>query len=148
MAQNKNLSKFKLFTSDTGLFITLAFKDKNFTDNDIYSSLLNGKLQTNLGYVYENMVAQTLATNGYNLYYHTFPNEASKRNYEINFLIIDNKKVCPIEVKSSGYKKHPSLDAFITKFSNRTSRNILVYTKDYFKDDNIEFFPIYMTQFL
>ena len=148
MAQNKNLSKFKLFTSDTGLFITLAFKDKNFTDNDIYSSLLNGKLQTNLGYVYENMVAQTLATNGYNLYYHTFPNEASKRNYEIDFLIIDNKKVCPIEVKSSGYKKHPSLDAFITKFSNRTSRNILVYTKDYFKDDNIEFFPIYMTQFL
>ena len=148
MAQNKNLSKFKLFTSDTGLFITLAFKDKNFTDNDIYSSLLNGKLQTNLGYVYENMVAQTLATNGYNLYYHTFLNEASKRNYEIDFLIINNKKICPIEVKSSGYKKHPSLDAFITKFSNRTSRNILVYTKDYFKDDNIEFFPIYMTQFL
>ena len=148
MAQNKNLSKFKLFTSDTGLFITLAFKDKNFTDNDIYSSLLNGKLQTNLGYVYENMVAQTLATNGYNLYYHTFLNEASKRNYKIDFLIINNKKICPIEVKSSGYKKHPSLDAFITKFSNKTSRNILVYTKDYFKDDNIEFFPIYMTQFL
>ena len=148
MAQNKNLSKFKLFTSDTGLFITLAFKDKNFTDNDIYSSLLNGKLQTNLGYVYENMVAQTLATNGYNLYYHTFLNEASKRNYEIDFLIINNKKICPIEVKSSGYKKHPSLDAFITKFSNRTSNNILIYTKDYQKDNNIEFFPIYMAQFL
>ena len=41
-----------------------------------------------------------------------------------------------------------SLDAFITKFSNRTSKNILIYTKDYQKDNNIEFFPIYMAQFL
>lgn len=63
-----------------------------FTDNDIYSRLLNGKLQTNLGYLYENITAQTLAFNGHELYYHTFLNEASKHNYEIDFLITDKKR--------------------------------------------------------
>lgn len=99
MAQNKDTERFRLFVSDTGLFITLAFKDRSFTDNDIYSRLLSDKLQANLGYIYENMIAQTLATNGYELYYHTFLNEKSKHNYEIDFLIADHNKICPIEVK-------------------------------------------------
>ncbi len=117
MSLHEDINRYKMFIGDTGLFTTLAFMDKDFTENIIYEKLLSDKLDTDLGYLYENMVAQTLATNGYNLYYHTFLNEASKRNYKIDFLIINNKKICPIEVKSSGYKKHPSLDAFITKFS-------------------------------
>lgn len=148
MAQNKDLAKFKMFASDTGLFVTLAFKDKSFTDNDIYLKLLNGKLQANLGYLYENIVAQTLATNGHELYYHTFLNEATRHNYEIDFLIADKNKLCPIEVKSSGYKKHPSIDVFAEKFSSRISKKILIYTKDYQKDGNMEYLPIYMVQFL
>nr|WP_256211168.1 DUF4143 domain-containing protein [Succinivibrio dextrinosolvens] len=103
LSQNKDLSRFKLFTTDTGLFVTLSFKDKDFTENDIYAKLLNDKLQTNLGYLYENIIAQTLATNGHGLFYHTFRNEAAKRNYEIDFLTTFNKKICPIEVKSSGF---------------------------------------------
>ena len=67
---------------------TLSFKDKDFTENDIYAKLLNDKLQTNLGYLYENIIAQTLASNGHDLFYHTFTNEASKRNYEIDFIFI------------------------------------------------------------
>ncbi len=148
MAQNKDLTRFKLFTADTGLFVSLAFKDKDFIDNDIYSRLLNGKLQANLGYLYENIVAQTLASNGHELYYHTFLNEASRHNYEIDFLVADKKKICPIEVKSSGYNNHSSLDAFSKKFSSRISRKILAYTKDYMKDGDIEFLPVYMVQFL
>lgn len=148
MAQNKDLAKFKMFASDTGLFATLAFKDKSFTDNDICLKLLNGKLQANLGYLYENIVAQTLATNGHELYYHTFPNEATRHNYEIDFLIADKNKLCPIEVKSSGYKKHSSIDVFTEKFSSRISNKILVYTKDYQKDGKMECLPIYMVQFL
>ncbi|MBR0420905.1 MAG: ATP-binding protein [Erysipelotrichaceae bacterium] len=148
MAQNKDLGKFKLFSSDTGLFVTLAFKDKNFTDNDIYSRLLNDRLQANLGYLYENMAAQMLAFNGHELYYHTFLNEASRHNYEIDFIIGDKKKICPIEVKSSGYKKHSSLDVFSEKYHSRISRRIISYTKDYKKEDDIEYLPIYMMQFL
>ena len=94
------------------------------------------------------MVAQTLTTNGHELYYHTFLNEASKHNYEIDFLISDKNKMCPIEVKSSGYKSHSSIDAFSVKYSSKISKKIIIYTKDYQKDENIECFPIYMTQFL
>lgn len=148
MAQNKDLARFKLFTADTGLFVSLAFKDKSFTENDIYSRLLNGKLQANLGYLYENMVAQILATNGHELYYHTFLNEKTKHNYEIDFLISEKNKVSPIEVKSSGYQTHPSIDAFSKKFSSRIQREILVYTKDYQRIGRLECLPVIMTQFI
>ena len=148
MAQNKDLTRFKLFLADTGLFVTLVFKDKSFTENDIYFNLLNGRLQTNLGYLYENMTAQTLSANGHNLYYHTFPNEASRHNYEIDFLIADKKKISPIEVKSSGYKNHSSLDAFSKKYASRISKRILIYTKDYQRDEATEYLPMYMAQFL
>lgn len=148
MAQNKDLARFKLFTADTGLFVSLAFRDKSFTENDIYSRLLNGKLQANLGYLYENMVAQILATNGHELYYHTFLNEKTKHNYKIDFLILEKNKVSPIEVKSSGYQTHPSIDAFSKKFSSRIQREILVYTKDYQRMGRLECLPVIMTQFI
>ncbi len=148
MAQTKDLERFKLFTTDIGLFVTLAFKDKSFTENDIYTRLLSDKLQANLGYVYENIIAQTLATNGHNLYYHTFLNEKSRHNYEIDFLIAEKNKIYPIEVKSSGYKTHPSIDAFTEKFSSRIIRKIMIYTKDYMRDGDLEYLPVHMAQFL
>ena len=148
MAQNIDLTRFKLFTADTGLFVTLAFKDKDFIDNDIYTKLLNDKLQTNLGYLYENMVAQTLASNGHKLYYYTFPNDKSKRNYEIDFLIAEKNKISPIEVKSSNYKIHHSIDEFTKKFSSRINRKILIYTKDYNHEDGLQMLPIVMSQFI
>lgn len=148
MAQNKDLSKFKLFVEDTGLFVTLAFKDKNYTDNDIYSRLLGDTLPANLGYIYKNMIAQTLATNGHELYYYTFLNEKSNHNYEIDFLIAMKNKICPIEVKSSGYKTHASIDAFSLKFPSRIIRKILIHTKDYMRDKDLECLPVYMAQLL
>lgn len=148
MAHQKDLARFKLFAADTGLFVTLAFKDKEFTENDIYARLLGGKLQANLGYLYENVVAQMLAVNGHELYYHTFLNERSKHNYEVDFLIADQSKITPIEVKSSGYKSHSSMDAFSEKFSARINREILLYTKDYQFEGKLEHLPIVMTQFL
>ncbi len=148
MAQNKDLTRFKLFLSDTGLFVTLAFKDKKTTDNEIYSKLLSDKLAANLGYVYENIVAQTLKTNGYELYYHTFNKEESEHKYEVDFLIPQGNKISPIEVKSSGYNTHSSIDAFSTRFSSRVGRKILIYTKTYRKDKDVELLPVYMTQFL
>ncbi len=148
MAQNKDLRRFKLFLSDTGLFVTLAFKDRDFTDNDIYTRLLEDRLPANLGYVYENMIAQMLTSGGHELYYNTFLNEASRHNYEIDFLIAEKNKINPIEVKSSSYKTHPSLDAFSKKYSSRIGRKILLYSKDYRKDGDIECMPSYMAFFL
>lgn len=148
LAQNKDLTRFKLFTADTGLFVTLAFKDRDFTGNDIYARLLKGRLHANLGYLYENMIAQTLASNGHELYYHTFLNEKSRHNYEVDFLIAEKNKITAIEVKSSGYKVHPSIDAFVEKYNQRINREVLIYTKDYRQEGKIEMLPVVMAQFI
>lgn len=148
MALHQDPNKYKMFTGDTGLFVTLAFWDRKFTDNTIYHKLLSDKLSTDLGYVYENVVAQMLKAAGHELYYYTFPTESGKHNYEVDFLIADGDKLSPVEVKSSGYKAHTSLDAFCMKFSSRIRNKYLVYTKDLRKDGDVLYLPVYMTMFL
>lgn len=148
LALTKNEEYFKMYTSDTGLFVTLAFKDSDITENVIYSKLLNDKLSTNLGYVYENVIAQILRTTGKNLFYHTIPYAEGKKYYEIDFVIPDKHKISPVEVKSSGYRAHKSLDEFCLKFSDRILNKYLIYTKDYKRENGVEYIPIYMTMFL
>lgn len=148
MALHQDPNKYKMFAGDTGLFVTLAFWDSKFTDNTIYHKLLSDKLSTDLGYVYENVVAQMLKASGHELYYYTFPTGSGKHNYEVDFLIADGDKVSPVEVKSSGYKAHTSLDAFCGKFSSRIRNKYLVYTKDMRKDGDVLYLPVYMTMFL
>jgi len=148
LANSKDLRRFKLFLADTGLLITLIFKDKAFTENVIYEKLLSDKLSVNLGYVYENAVAQILTANGHALYYYTFLNEKTNHNYEIDFLLSKRNKICPIEVKSSGYSTHKSLDVFCEKFSERILDKYLIYTKDLRKDADILMMPVYMLPFL
>lgn len=148
LSNTKDLSKFKLFLSDTGLFVTLMFKDKDFVENEIYEKLLSDKLSVNLGYLYENIVAQCLTASGNELFYHTIMNERSKHNYEIDFLLTIKNKVIPLEVKSSGYKTHKSLDVFTGKYSDRIARRYIVYTKDLCKEQDIFCVPVYMAPFL
>ena len=148
MANHKDLEKFKLFLADTGLFTTLIFKDKDFTENVIYEKLLSDKLSVNLGYLYENVVAQMLTAKGDELFYYTFPNEASRKNYEIDFLLSRKNKICPIEIKSSGYRTHASLDQFSSRYSSRILEKYLVYTKDFQKVQDVIMLPVYMVPFL
>lgn len=148
LSLHEDTGKYKMFLNDTGLFITLAFWDKDVTENIIYQKLLSDKLSADLGYVYENVVAQVLAANGNKLFYHTWPTESGKHNYEVDFLLSRGTKVWPLEVKSSGYKNHLSLDAFCKKFSSRVGERFLVYTKDYRKDGATTMLPVVMTLFL
>lgn len=148
LALTKNEEYFKMYASDTGLFVTLAFKDSDITENVIYDKLLNDKLSTNLGYVYENVIAQMLRATGKNLFYHTIPYAEGKKYYEIDFVIPHKHKISPVEVKSSGYKTHKSLDVFCSKFSDRIMHKYLIYTKDYKKENGVEYIPVYMTIFL
>jgi predicted AAA+ superfamily ATPase len=148
LSQNIDLEKFKLFLCDTGLFVTLCFKDKEFTENIIYEKLLSDKIPSNLGYVYENIVAQMLVAKGDELYYHTFPSKTSNHNYEIDFVISRKNKVCPIEVKSSDYHRHKSMDIFTEKFSKHIGNRFLVYTKEYRKDADIFCIPLYLVPFI
>ncbi|MBQ7540552.1 MAG: ATP-binding protein [Bacteroidaceae bacterium] len=145
---NSDSGRYKMFVGDTGLFVTLAFWDKAITENIIYQKLLSDKLSANLGYVYENVVAQMLTATGNKLFYHTWPMENSNHNYEVDFLLSRGSKIWPIEVKSSGYKSHASIDAFCKKFSERISNRYLIYTKDLRKDEGTTFLPVFMTMFL
>ena len=147
MSLTKDISKYKIFCADTGLFVTLAFWDKDYTENVIYQKLLNDKLSTNLGYVYENMIAQMLATSGNKLFYYTWPKDET-HNYEIDFLLSHGTKLQPVEVKSSGYNTHKSLDVFCEKYSHIVECRYLIYTKDLKTDKGTILLPVYMTSFL
>lgn len=148
MALEKDAGRYKLFTSDVGLFITLAFKDKNYTENMIYNKLLSDKLEANLGYVYENAVAQMLIAKGNNLFYYTMESETSNHLYEIDFLTSIGNKICPMEVKSGNYRGHKSLDVFCEKFSSRIRDKYIVHTKDYKWENGIHYIPVYMVPFI
>ena len=144
----RDITRFKLFLADTGLFVTLAFKDKAFTDNTIYQKLLGDRLPANLGYLYENVVAQVLTAAGHQLYYHIFHRPTTARSYEVDFLISRKSKICPLEIKSSGYKRHVSLDVFGQKYARHIAEKYLIYTKDLQKEGEVLCLPVYMTPFL
>ena len=148
MSLEKDIDCYKLFISDTGLFITLVYRDKDFTENVIYNKLLSDKLDTNLGYIYENAVAQMLTVKGNNLFYYTFGSETSNHLYEIDFLLSSGNKICPMEVKSGNYRSHTSLDFFCDKYSKRIKEKYVVHTKDYKWENGISYLPVYMVPFL
>lgn len=148
LSASKELEKYKLYLADTGLFVTMMFKDKDFTENVIYEKLLNDSLSVNLGYLYENIVAQTLVASGNDLFYYSFSDTTTRKKYEIDFLVSKKNKICPIEVKSSSYKKHSSLDAFSDKYSDRVLEKYLIYTKDISKDKDVKCIPVYLTSFI
>ena len=146
LAMDYDKDYFKIYLADTGLFVTLAFWDSEAADNEIYRKLLSDKLPANLGYVYENMTAQILVSRGRKLFYYTFPSE-NRHVYEIDFLITAGSKIRPIEVKSSSYAAHKSLDIFMNKYSSHAKEPIIVFTKDYRIESGITYLPIYMLPF-
>lgn len=145
MGLHKEMDSFRIYLADTGLFVTLAFWDKDWTENSIYEKLLSDSLSADLGYVYENVVAQILRSSGHALYYYTFPvDKDRKKYYEIDFLMSAGGKINPIEVKSSGYMTHKSLDVFRQRYSSRIGLPMMIYTKDLRWKDGLLCLPVYM----
>lgn len=148
LSLTKDFDSFKLYLADTGLFVTLMFMDRPVTENVIYAKLLADKLPANLGYLYENLVAQIIVSRDRELYYHTWEKENSTHYYEIDFLLSDGDKVKAIEVKSSGTGKHESLKEFGRKYSKNVKESILLSQKDVFNEGDIKNKPIYMAPFI
>jgi len=103
---------------DTGLLVTHSFMDDKFTDNELYRDIPLDRLYVNEGMLMENIVAQEL------------------------------RKICPVEVKSGGYRKHSSLDKFRSKFKGKIGQPYILYTKDIMVKEDVVHFPIYMAMFL
>ena len=148
LTSTKDLNSYKLYLSDTGLFVTLMFIDRSITENEIYAKLLSDKLPANLGYLYENLMAQLLASKDRELYYHTWQKENSTHYYEIDFLISEGSKISAIEVKSSGSGKHDSICKFEKKYSKHIKNCYIFSQKDYKQENGIQFMPIYLAPFI
>ena len=143
MPLSEDRSRMKMYVCDTGLMVTLAFWDKSFTENVLYNKLLADHLPANMGYIYENLVAQMLRSSGNSLYFYTWAKD-ERHNYEVDFLLSRGAKLCPIEVKSASCKSHVSLDTFCGKFSSRIDKRYVVCTKDLRHDGATTFLPVYM----
>ncbi len=148
LSLTKDLDSYKLYLADIGLFITLLFIDRPAAENEIYAKLLSDKLPANLGYLYENLAAQMLASSGRELYYHTWAKEGSTHYFEVDFLISQGPKITAIEVKSAGTGKHESLSEFKKKYSRNMKACYILSQKDMDKQEGLYFLPIYMTSCL
>ena len=137
---------------DTGLLITQIMKNSDGTMEDLYKSIIFDKLGINQGTVIENVVAQMLRAKGYDLYFHEFMHSAEgaekDKKYEIDFLIVRKRKVCPIEVKSSSYKNHKSFDLFAKKYPIKLEDKFIIYAKDLKYEEGVLYIPLYMTMCL
>jgi len=145
-------SNFKLYMGDTGLLVTRIMKNRDETDENLYKSLIIDDLGINQGMILENVVAQMLKASGHELYFHEYlykpeGNEKEKK-YEIDFITVKKKKICPIEVKSSNYKSHKSFDYLLKKYQLKMEDRYIIYTKDLKYEDGITYIPVYMTPFI
>lgn len=145
-------SNFKLYMGDTGLLVTQIMKSRNDTDENLYKALIIDNLGINQGMIIENIVAQMLRASGHELYFHEYlytpEDSAREKKYEIDFITVKKKKICPIEVKSSGYMSHKSFDYLTKKYQMKMQERYIIYTKDLKYQDEIMYIPIYMTMLI
>lgn len=145
-------SNFKLYMGDTGLLVTQIMKSRDETDEDLYKALIIDNLSINQGMVIENIVAQMLKVSGHELYFHEYlytpEDSVREKKYEIDFMTVKKKKICPIEVKSSGYMSHKSFDYLTKKYQLKMQDRYIIYTKDLKYKDEIMYIPIYMTMLI
>lgn len=148
LSDTKDFDSYKLYLSDTGLFVTLMFIDRPEAENDVYAKLLSDKLPSNLGYLYENLVAQMLAATDRELFYHTWEKKDSTHYYEVDFLVTEGSKINAFEVKSSGIGKHESINEFAIKYSKHVNKTYLISQKDINKEGALLMRPFYLFQLL
>ena len=135
----------KCYMADTGLLFSHAFSDNMLTEEEVYKAILFDRLSLNEGMFLENIVSQMLRSRGHKLFFYSCSDRENKENrMEIDFLIREGKRISPVEVKSSVYNRHSSLDKFKAKFGKKIGDRYIVYTKDYKKEDDIIYLPVYM----
>lgn len=138
----------KCYMADTGLLVTHSIDTSAVTRESVYRSILLEKAGINEGAFMENVVAQELVASGHRLFFYARSDRENRENdMEIDFLIVRDGKVCPVEVKSSRLT-HASLTKFVRKFGKRIGQPIILCTKDVSEKDGILFLPVYMAMLL
>ncbi len=127
LSKCKDPESFKLYLNDTGILFMMMHlsKIKLFTDD-------------NLKYIlYENNLADTIVSCGYNLYYYQSDGKA-----EVPFVVQTRAgKVIPIEIVNKNLSKAKSLSLFMSKFNITEA---IRFTEDNFSiKKGIKYVPIY-----
>lgn len=135
ISENRNL--FKLFFSDVGI-LTNQYSDQ------VKIAILNKEKSINNGALFENVVAQELLANGFNLYYFN-----NKKQGELDFVIELDGKVTPLEIKSGkDYKKHSALENVLKEKNYKIERAYIFSEGNVETKDQKIYMPIYMIMFL
>lgn len=132
---NSKHSLFKLFMGDTGLLCAACMENVQF-------DILKGNVEVNLGSILENVMAQELKCNGFELYYYD-----SKKYGELDFVVKNGMSVDLVEIKSgSDYKKHNALDR-IRNAPGWSFGNVTVFCKGNVENYDVLYLPWYMIMF-
>ncbi len=149
LALSRNDTSLKCYMGDTGLLVSLAFSKDEIASSELYRKITLGSLSLNEGMLHENLVAQTIASTGRELYFYThYSAEKHRNDIEVDFLILDGSKlrghVIPIEVKSSKNYSAVSHEKFKKRFDRRTDRSIIVHPKAFSATGEELRLPTYM----
>jgi len=145
---NDHLTR-KLYMADTGLLVSHAFGDKQYMDNNLYLDILLDNYFVYDGMLMENVVAQMLRSSGHDLLFYSRTDANSRQDImDIDFLILRNGVICPVEVKPSSNRANSSLDKFRRKFESNLGTPYVLYTKDVMEKGGVVHLPIYMTGLL
>lgn len=149
LSLNKDESAVKCYMGDTGLLVSQTFSEDELKTNNFYKNILNGKISINKGMFYENIIAQTLVSQGKKLFFYThYSLEKHHNDIEIDFLSSNESKtnclIYPIEVKSSKNYTSISYDKFKDKFRDRVGLSYIIHPKAFSKDRNGYKIPGYM----
>ena len=111
-------------------------------DNNLQIRILNKENGINYGSIYENVIAEELASKGFDLFYYK-----NNKLGEIDFLIENKGKVILLEIKSGkNYKRHNALDNLLEKYPEIKNGYILSNNNVEVKNNKI-YLPIYMIMF-
>ncbi len=134
---SKSTNLFKLFLSDVGLLASMYM-------DDIQVKVLNQEMAINFGSIYENVAAQELAAHGFDLYYFN-----SKRQGELDFLVEQEGKVLPIEIKSGkDYARHAALTQVLANETYDIPEAFVFHNGNVSTEGKVIYYPIYMLMFL
>ena len=139
---NELRNLFKLFQNDVGL-LTSQYA------SGIQLHLLQGEVKQNYGAIYENLVAQELYCHGFGGDEHELHYFNSKKQGELDFVIAQNGRVIPIEVKSGkDYERHNALTNVLTNDDYNIDFAYVLTNDNLRVEDKLIYMPIYMLMFI
>lgn len=130
LEMHKDLSSFKVYMSDVGLFVNKARYPLYQID------LAEPPTMIAMGPLTENYVANELRIKGYELYYWE-----SEGIAELDFVIQKDFAIIPIEVKSSIHTKSRSLDIYMKE--KKPKYAIRISEKNFGLENGIKAVPLY-----